>query len=67
MSDLIKITTTDTSARIIADMAKYPEEVELLRGLGAHAVFHISDEAGSAFADDAMAAPVARRPWPYSP
>jgi predicted Kef-type K+ transport protein len=40
----------------IAAIVEYPEEVEVLRGLGADAVFHIRDEAGSAFADDAMAA-----------
>ncbi len=39
----------------IAAIVEHPEEVDLLRGLGAHAVFHISDEAGSAFADDAVA------------
>jgi glutathione-regulated potassium-efflux system ancillary protein KefC len=39
----------------IAAIVKYPEEVEVLRGLGADAVFHIYDEAGTAFADDALA------------
>jgi voltage-gated potassium channel Kch len=40
----------------IAAIVEYPEEIELLRGLGADAVFHLRDEAGSAFADDAVAA-----------
>jgi glutathione-regulated potassium-efflux system ancillary protein KefC len=40
----------------IAAIVSYPEEVEMLRQLGADAVFHIYDEAGSAFADDALAA-----------
>ncbi len=39
----------------IAAIVQYPEEVEVLERLGADAVFHIYDEAGSAFADDAMA------------
>lgn len=39
----------------IAAIVKYPEEVERLRTLGADAVFHIYDEAGTAFADDAWA------------
>jgi hypothetical protein len=33
----------------------YPEEIEVLRELGADAVFHVYDEAGGAFADDALA------------
>ncbi len=40
--------------RIVA-IVEYPEEVEVLRGLGADEVFHIYDEAGTAFADDALA------------
>lgn len=40
--------------RIVAIVA-YPEEVEVLRGLGADEVFHVYDEAGTAFADDALA------------
>jgi len=40
----------------IAAIVSYPQEVEILRGLGADAVFHIYDEAGTAFADDALAA-----------
>jgi len=39
----------------IAAIVKYPEEVDVLRSLGADAVFHIYDEAGTAFADDALA------------
>ena len=39
----------------IAAIVKYPEEVARLRELGADEVFHIFDEAGSAFADDAWA------------
>jgi glutathione-regulated potassium-efflux system ancillary protein KefC len=39
----------------IAAIVKYPEEVAMLRQLGADAVFHIYDEAGTAFADDALA------------
>ncbi len=39
----------------IAAIVDYPEEVEVLRELGADAVFHIYDEAGTAFADDALA------------
>ena len=39
----------------IAAIVKYPEEVAMLRRLGADAVFHIYDEAGTAFADDALA------------
>lgn len=39
----------------IAAIVQYPEEIDLLRKLGAHAVFHIYDEAGTAFADDALA------------
>jgi hypothetical protein len=38
----------------IAAIVQYPQEVEVLRGLGADAVFHLYDEAGSAFADDAL-------------
>lgn len=40
----------------IAAIVQYPEEVEVLRGLGADAVFQLYDEAGSAFADDALSA-----------
>ena len=40
--------------RIVA-IVKYPDEIEVLRSLGADAVFHIYDEAGTAFADDALA------------
>lgn len=39
----------------IAAIVQYHEEIEVLRGLGADAVFHISEEAGHAFADDAVA------------
>jgi predicted Kef-type K+ transport protein len=39
----------------IAAIVDYPEEVAVLRELGADEVFHIYDEAGTAFADDAMA------------
>ena len=42
------------SGRIAAIVA-YPEEIEVLKDLGADAVFHIYDEAGTAFADDALA------------
>lgn len=38
----------------IAAIVKYPDEVAVLQRLGAHAVFHIYDEAGTAFADDAL-------------
>jgi glutathione-regulated potassium-efflux system ancillary protein KefC len=38
----------------IAAIVKYPEEIAMLRQLGADAVFHIYDEAGTAFADDAL-------------
>jgi glutathione-regulated potassium-efflux system ancillary protein KefC len=39
----------------IAAIVNYPEEVTVLQQLGADEVFHIYDEAGSAFADDALA------------
>jgi hypothetical protein len=39
----------------IAAIVDYPEEVAVLRELGADEVFHIYDEAGGAFADDAVA------------
>jgi hypothetical protein len=39
----------------IAAIVNYPDEVAVLRELGAHDVFHIYDEAGTAFADDAVA------------
>lgn len=39
----------------IAAIVQYPEEVAMLRELGADEVFHIYDEAGTAFADDAFA------------
>ncbi|KNZ33171.1 MAG: potassium transporter Kef [Methylibium sp. NZG] len=39
----------------IAAIVRYPEEIDVLKGLGADAVFHIYDEAGMAFADDALA------------
>jgi glutathione-regulated potassium-efflux system ancillary protein KefC len=39
----------------IAAIVQYPEEIDVLKRLGADAVFHIYDEAGSAFADDAIA------------
>jgi len=39
----------------IAAIVQYPEEIEVLRGLGADAVYHVYDEAGTAFADDALA------------
>lgn len=41
------------SGRIVA-IVKYPEEIDVLRQLGADAVFHIYDEAATAFADDAV-------------
>jgi predicted Kef-type K+ transport protein len=39
----------------IAAIVRYPEEIEVLRRLGADAVSHVYDEAGTAFADDALA------------
>lgn len=39
----------------IAAIVSYPDEVATLRELGADDVFHIYDEAGTAFADDALA------------
>jgi glutathione-regulated potassium-efflux system ancillary protein KefC len=39
----------------IAAIVKYSDEMEPLRKLGADAVFHVADEAGTAFADDAVA------------
>lgn len=39
----------------IAAIVQYREEIEVLRELGADAVFHISEEAGHALADDAVA------------
>ncbi|RVT54435.1 potassium transporter Kef [Rubrivivax albus] len=39
----------------IAAIVNYPDEVAVLRDLGADEVFHIYDEAGTAFADDAVA------------
>ncbi len=39
----------------IAAIVRYPEEIEVLRRLGADAVYHVYDEAGTAFADDALA------------
>lgn len=39
----------------IAAIVQYPEEIEVLRRLGADAVYHVYDEAGTAFADDALA------------
>jgi hypothetical protein len=39
----------------IAAIVSYPDEVATLRELGADEVFHIYDEAGTAFADDALA------------
>ena len=39
----------------IAAIVDYPDEVATLRELGANEVFHIYDEAGTAFADDALA------------
>jgi glutathione-regulated potassium-efflux system ancillary protein KefC len=47
--------------RIVA-IVKYPEEIALLRSLGADEVFHIYDEAAIAFADDALAGLVPPRP-----
>lgn len=38
----------------IAAIVQYQQEVDALRALGADAVFNIYDEAGSAFADDAV-------------
>ena len=38
----------------IAAIVDYPEEVAVLEELGADAVFHVYDEAGTAFADDAL-------------
>ncbi len=42
------------AGRIVAIVA-YPEEIEVLRRLGADQVFHVYEEAGTAFADDALA------------
>ena len=39
----------------IAAIVDYPDEIATLRELGANEVFHIYDEAGTAFADDALA------------
>lgn len=39
----------------IAAIVHYRDEIAVLRELGADAVFHIGEEAGSAFADDAVA------------
>jgi glutathione-regulated potassium-efflux system ancillary protein KefC len=39
----------------IAAIVQYRDEIDVLHRLGADAVFHISEEAGSAFADDAVA------------
>ena len=39
----------------IAAIVSYPEEVDVRRELGADAVFHVYDEAGGAFADEALA------------
>ena len=39
----------------IAAIVDYPEEVDVQRELGADAAFHIYAEAGTAFADDALA------------
>ena len=39
----------------IAAIVSYADEVDVLRELGADAVFHLYDEAGTAFADDALA------------
>ena len=46
----------------IAAIVRYPEEITMLRGLGADDVFHLFDEAGTAFADDALARLQAARP-----
>ena len=39
----------------IAAIVQYPDEIDVLRGLGAHQVFLIDAEAGTAMADDAVA------------
>ena len=39
----------------IAAIVEYSDEVQTLRDLGADAVFHVADEAGTSFADDAVA------------
>jgi len=39
----------------IAAIVQYRDEIAPLRELGADAVFHVADEAGTAFADDAVA------------
>jgi glutathione-regulated potassium-efflux system ancillary protein KefC len=39
----------------IAAIVSYPDEIEVLQKLGADAVFHVYDEAGTAFADHALA------------
>lgn len=46
----------------IAAIVQYQDEIEPLRALGANAVFHIYEEAGSAFADDAVADLLALKP-----
>jgi Trk K+ transport system NAD-binding subunit len=40
----------------ITAIVEYPEEVEPIRALGAHAVFHVYDEAGRSLADSAAEA-----------
>ncbi|MBE0488195.1 MAG: cation:proton antiporter [Halomonas sp.] len=40
----------------ITAVVEYPEEIEPIRELGAHAVFHVYDEAGRALADSAAEA-----------
>jgi glutathione-regulated potassium-efflux system ancillary protein KefC len=49
------------AGRIVA-IVEYAEEIEVLRGLGADEVFHVYDEAGTAFADDALAALESKKP-----
>jgi glutathione-regulated potassium-efflux system ancillary protein KefC len=50
----------------IAAIVKYPEEIAVLKNLGADAVFHVYDEAGTAFADDAWAGATGQ-PVPQAP
>jgi glutathione-regulated potassium-efflux system ancillary protein KefC len=51
---LRQLKNRDFAGRIAA-IVQYRDEIEVLRRLGADAVFHISEEAGHAFADDAVA------------
>lgn len=48
----------------IAAIVQYQDEIEPLKALGADAVFHIYEEAGTAFADDAITALQSTAPRP---